>query len=62
MIRLGLRLTLNGGKEALTRLVLTALAASLGVAMLLVTLSAMPALGVAGRRSRLGRGLADQAS
>ena len=59
MIRLGLRLTLNGGKESLVRLVVTALAVSLGVGMLLVTLAGINALefsehpcGVAEHRSR----------
>jgi hypothetical protein len=51
MIRLGLRLTLNGGKETLTRLVLTALAVSLGVAMLLVALSAMNAVQTEAQRA-----------
>ena len=45
MIRLGLRLTLNGGKESLVRLVVTAFAVALGVGMLLVTLAGMNALG-----------------
>jgi hypothetical protein len=44
MIRLGLRLTLNGGKESLVRLVVTALAVSLGVGLLLVTLAGINAL------------------
>ncbi len=44
MIRLGLRLTLNGGREAFVRLVVTALAVTLGVFLLLVTLASMNAL------------------
>jgi hypothetical protein len=39
MIRLGLRLTLNGGREAAVRLVIIALAVALGVGMLLITLA-----------------------
>jgi hypothetical protein len=38
MIRLGLRLTLKGGREAGARLIVTALAVALGTAMLLLTL------------------------
>ncbi len=34
MIRLGLRLTLGGGREAAARLVVTAIAVALGVGML----------------------------
>jgi ABC-type lipoprotein release transport system permease subunit len=41
VIRLGLRLTLRSGREATVRLVLTALAVALGVAMLLITFSAI---------------------
>ena len=44
MIRLGLRLTLHGGREAIIRLVLTAFAVALGVGMLLVTLSCINAV------------------
>ncbi|MGO9343315.1 MAG: FtsX-like permease family protein [Acidimicrobiales bacterium] len=44
MIRLGLRLTLNGGREAFVRLVVTALAVTSGVFLLLVTLASMNAL------------------
>ncbi len=44
MIRLGLRLTLNGGKEALVRLAITAAAVALGVGLLLVALAGMNAL------------------
>jgi hypothetical protein len=45
MIRLGLRLTLGGGKESLLRLVVTALAVAVGVAMLLATLATSNAIG-----------------
>ncbi len=41
MIALGLRLTLNGGKEAVARLVIIAAAVALGVGMLLITLAAI---------------------
>jgi hypothetical protein len=44
MIRLALRLTLSGGREAVTRLVVTAAAVALGVAMLLAALAAISAL------------------
>ncbi len=44
MIRLGLRLSLNGGKEAAVRLVLTAAAVAVGVGLLLITLAGMNAL------------------
>jgi hypothetical protein len=44
MIRLALRLTLGGGREALTRLVVTAAAVALGAAMLLAALAAISAL------------------
>jgi hypothetical protein len=44
MIRLGLRLTLNGGREAVVRLVIIAAAVALGVAMLLVTLAGLNAV------------------
>ena len=44
MIRLGLRLTLNGGREATVRLVITALAVALGVGLLLVTLAGINAV------------------
>jgi hypothetical protein len=44
MIGLGLRLTLNGGKEAAVRLVLTAVAVALGVGMLLITLAGINAV------------------
>jgi hypothetical protein len=44
VIRLGLRLTLNGGKEAAARLVIMALATALGVGMLLITLAGINAV------------------
>jgi FtsX-like permease family protein len=44
VIRLGLRLTLNGGKEAIARLVITTLAAAIGVGMLLITLAGINAV------------------
>ena len=51
MIRLGLRLTLNGGRGALVRLLVTAVAVALGVAMLLVTLAAHNALNAENARA-----------
>jgi hypothetical protein len=44
MIRLGLRLSVNGGKEAVVRLVVTAGAVALGVGLLLITLSGINAI------------------
>src|SRR5947207_2769996 len=44
MIRVGLRLTLNGGREAAIRLVVTSAAVALGVGLLLVTLAGMDAV------------------
>ncbi|HTT54310.1 MAG TPA: ABC transporter permease [Streptosporangiaceae bacterium] len=44
MIRLGLRLTLSGGREALARLVILAVAVGLGVGLLLTALSAINAV------------------
>jgi hypothetical protein len=44
MIRLGLRLTLKGGREAAARLVITSIAVALGVGMLLITLAAINAV------------------
>jgi hypothetical protein len=41
VIRLGLRLTLNGGKEAISRLIVIALAVAIGVGMLLTTFATM---------------------
>lgn len=51
MIRLALRLTVNGGREAVTRLVLTAAAVALGVGLLLAALSAINALNAQSLRS-----------
>jgi hypothetical protein len=50
VIRLGLRLTVNGGREAMTRLLVTAAAVGLGVGMLLLTLA-----GVNGVNAQNGR-------
>ena len=44
MIRFGLHLTLRGGREAMIRLVVTAVAVALGVALLLATLAAVHAV------------------
>ncbi|NYJ04759.1 ABC transporter permease [Petropleomorpha daqingensis] len=44
MIRFGLRLTLAGGREAATRLVMVAVAVTLGVALLLTTLAGIHAV------------------
>ena len=44
MIRLGFRLTVNGGKEAAVRLVITCAAVALGVGLLLVALAGMNAI------------------
>lgn len=44
MIRLGLRLTLNGGRDALGRLLVTATAVALGVGMLLIALAGINAV------------------
>jgi len=46
VIRLGLRLTFRGGREAIARLVITALATALGVGMLLSTVAGMHAVQV----------------
>jgi hypothetical protein len=51
MIRMGLRLALNGGREAAIRLSVTAMAVALGVAMLLVTLAEINALNAQYARS-----------
>ena len=51
MIRLGLRLTLNGGKEAAVRLAVTAAAVALGVALLLMALAGMNGLNAQNARS-----------
>jgi hypothetical protein len=45
VIRLGLRLSLGGGKESIARLAVMALAVALGVGMLLATLAAINGLG-----------------
>jgi hypothetical protein len=50
MVRLGLRLTLNGGKEAGIRVVVIAAAVALGVSMLLVTLAGVNAVNAQNRR------------
>ncbi len=44
MIRLGLRLTVNGGREAAVRLVLIAVAVAVGVGLLLTTLGSLNAV------------------
>ncbi len=44
MIRLGLRLTLNGGRETLLRVLVTAAAVALGVGMLLITVAGLNAV------------------
>jgi hypothetical protein len=51
VIRLGLRLTLNGGREAAVRLVVTAAAVALGVGLLLIALSGMNALNAQNART-----------
>jgi hypothetical protein len=51
VIRLGLRLTLGGGKEAAVRLAITTLAVGIGVGLLLITLAGMNAI-----HSQNGRG------
>lgn len=51
MIRLGLRLTLNGGREAAARLAVTIAAVALGVAMLLVALAGMNAINAQNART-----------
>jgi hypothetical protein len=51
VIRLGLRLTLNGGREAAVRLVVAGVAVALGVVMLLITLAGINALSSQSRRS-----------
>ena len=43
MIRLGLRLAVAGGKEAITRLALIAIAVAIGVGLLLTTLGSLNA-------------------
>jgi hypothetical protein len=51
VIRLGVRLTLNGGKEAAVRLAVTAAAAALGVGLLLVALAGMNAINTQNART-----------
>jgi hypothetical protein len=50
MIRLGLRLTLNGGREAALRLVLIAVAVAIGVGLLLTTLASLNAVTIQNAR------------
>lgn len=50
MIRFALRLSLAGGREAATRLVIIATAVALGVGMLLTTLAGMNAVGAQNQR------------
>ncbi|MFU8870481.1 FtsX-like permease family protein [Micromonospora sp. SL4-19] len=50
MIRFGLRLSLAGGREAATRLVIIAAAVALGVGMLLTTVAGMNAVGAQNQR------------
>src|SRR3984957_11754515 len=52
MIRLGLRLTLGGGREAAARLVVTAIAVALGVGMLLAALACLNALNAQNGRDK----------
>ncbi len=51
MIRLAVRLTVNGGREAVTRLVITAIAVALGVGLLLAALAADNAIGAQSLRT-----------
>ena len=51
MIRLGLRLALHSGREALTRLLLTTVAVALGVAVLLGVLAVFHAFQADANRS-----------
>src|SRR6266702_1235098 len=51
MIGLGLRLTLNGGKEAAARLAITTAAVALGVGMLLMALAGMNAINAQNART-----------
>lgn len=63
MIRLGLRLTLGGGKQAVARLVVTAGAVAIGVTLLLVTLAGINAIGAQNQRAAwLDTGSAPSAS
>jgi hypothetical protein len=52
VIRLGLRLTLRGGKEAAARLIVTAVAVALGVGLLLIALACMDALNAQNARAK----------
>jgi hypothetical protein len=57
MIRLGLRLTLNGGREAAVRLAVTAAAVALGAGLLLITLACINAINAQNARAAwLGTG------
>jgi hypothetical protein len=57
VIRLGLRLAVGGGKQAAARLAVTAAATALGVALLLITLAAINAIGAQNDRAAwLGTG------
>jgi hypothetical protein len=59
VIRLGLRLTLGGGRESVVRLVITTVAVAIGAGLLLVTLAAMNAISAQNTRSAwLGTGTA----
>ncbi len=59
MIRLGLRLTLGGGREAITRLIVTAVAVGIGTCLLLLTLAAVNAVSTQnGRYAWLNAGYA----
>jgi hypothetical protein len=51
VIRLGLRLTLDGGREAAVRLVITALAVAIGVGMLLIALAGMNGINAQNQRT-----------
>jgi hypothetical protein len=51
VIRLGLRLTLNGGREAAVRLAVTTAAVALGVGMLLAALAGMNAINAQNART-----------
>jgi uncharacterized membrane protein YphA (DoxX/SURF4 family) len=51
MIRLGLRLTLKGGKEAGVRLLITVVAVAIGVGLLLIVLAGMNAINAQNARS-----------
>ena len=51
MVRLGLRLTLQSGREAFTRLLLTTVAVAIGVAVLLAVFAEFHAFSLDGNRS-----------